>query len=451
MPKRPGESYLDYKKRMIDPVSSSFCAAKWLNATIWLDQGKTTSCHLPPCHPISKWEILWNPSALHNSRHKKIQRQKMLKGQRPEECDYCWKIEDMNRDAVSDRVFKTVIFKDEDIKALPERSPKKNINPKTLEISFDRTCNFACSYCNVDFSTTWLKDLKTHGLYQNLKTYDSYTYKHFGSSSHVKDRNKNPYIKAFWKWWPELSQDLEELRITGGEPLMSPDVWKLFDDFIANPRTNLRFAVNSNLGGKDELIDRLIEKSQGIPHLEIYTSNEAYGDQAEYIRDGLIYEVWKKNVLKVIRYGNVKQLNLMMTVNSLCLFSITRLFDDILSWREELQRKFGVWTLNILRFPSFMSPLVLPEEVKKERALHLQQWLNINRDHKWIHEMEIAAIERLISYLELVESPHLRASSQAQRENDFKSFFSQYDQRRKKNFKATFPQLASWYDGLKML
>ena len=41
---------------------------------------------------------------------------------------------------------------------------------KTVEISFDRTCNFACSYCNAGYSTTWGKDIKTNGAYQNFKT-----------------------------------------------------------------------------------------------------------------------------------------------------------------------------------------------------------------------------------------------------------------------------------------
>ena len=34
-----------------------------------------------------------NPKALHNTRHKKKQRKMMLNGERPDECDYCWKIE----------------------------------------------------------------------------------------------------------------------------------------------------------------------------------------------------------------------------------------------------------------------------------------------------------------------------------------------------------------------
>ena len=37
---------------------------------------------------------------------------------------------------------------------------QKDFDLQTLEISFDRTCNFACSYCNPAFSTTWVKDIK---------------------------------------------------------------------------------------------------------------------------------------------------------------------------------------------------------------------------------------------------------------------------------------------------
>jgi hypothetical protein len=58
-------------------------------------------------------ELKHNPSAIHNTKHKKKMREMMLEGKRPKECEYCWKIEDMGRDAdgnppVSDRTYKTV-------------------------------------------------------------------------------------------------------------------------------------------------------------------------------------------------------------------------------------------------------------------------------------------------------------------------------------------------------
>ncbi len=70
--KRPEETYADYKKRVIDIVSDSYCAAKWLNATIWLGNGQTASCHHPLGHQIDANELKDNPTAIHNTPHKKL-------------------------------------------------------------------------------------------------------------------------------------------------------------------------------------------------------------------------------------------------------------------------------------------------------------------------------------------------------------------------------------------
>ena len=109
MPKLLNETDLAYKHRVIDIKSASFCAAKWYNATIWLGSGQTTSCHHPLPHQVSLAEVEANPKALHNTAQKKEHRRQMQQGERPSGCEYCWKIEDMGKDAISDRVYKTVI------------------------------------------------------------------------------------------------------------------------------------------------------------------------------------------------------------------------------------------------------------------------------------------------------------------------------------------------------
>ena len=82
---------LEYKKKILDTKSASFCGAKWYNATIWLGSGMTTSCHHPLPHKIDLEEIKTNPSAIHNTRQKKEQRRQMQCGERPKGCEYCWK------------------------------------------------------------------------------------------------------------------------------------------------------------------------------------------------------------------------------------------------------------------------------------------------------------------------------------------------------------------------
>jgi hypothetical protein len=64
----------------------------------------------------------------------------------------------------------------------------------------------------------------------------------------------------------------------------------------------MRFAINSNLSPETpKVLDKLIEKSWSVPNFEIYTSMEAQKDQAEYIRDGLDYDLWKSNIHRVLK------------------------------------------------------------------------------------------------------------------------------------------------------
>lgn len=104
-------------------------------------------------------------------------------------------------------------------------------------------------------STTWARDIKKNGPYQNLLSDGAGAFEQDGSWTEPYGRDEeNPYITAFWKWWDNgLSDSLEELRVTGGEPLMSGNTWKLFDWFEEQD-SEMRFSINSNLIAKTRLL-----------------------------------------------------------------------------------------------------------------------------------------------------------------------------------------------------
>ena len=450
MPKIKNETDLEYKRRVIDIKSDSFCGAKWYNATIWLGSGMTTSCHHPLPHKVEIAEVQANPRALHNTPKKKEERQQMQQGERPTGCEYCWKIEDIGRDNISDRVYKTVIYSDEDLDHAYRTPATEDVNLRTLEISFDRTCQFACSYCNPAFSSTWVKDINTNGPYLDLVSdgRNHFTYSH-DSAQLFKYGQDNPYAEAFFQWWEsDLHRTLDELRITGGEPLMSGYTWQLLDWFKENKgRSRTRLAINSNLGAQVDL-DRLFN-SVDSP-IDLYTSNESVGAHAEYIRDGLDWGDWANTVELVCdNYSVVKLrgLHIMFTINALCLESITEFLDCVVQWKRCYGRDFPSFTLNILRFPSFQSPLVLPDEIRTRYKNNLEAWLAAN-NNELLHQHEINHIQRLIDYLDVVKTPHSEAFELDKLRNDFKQFYSQYDQRRGKDFVKTFPALADWYNSL---
>jgi len=450
MPRINNETDLEYRRRVIDIKSESFCGAKWYNATIWLGSGMTTSCHHPLPHKVSVEEVKTNPKALHNTPKKKSERLMMQSGERPRGCEYCWKIEDIGRDNISDRVYKTVIYSDEDLNYAYNADPGEDINLRTLEISFDRTCQFACSYCNPAFSSTWVKDINNNGPYVDLVSDGRNHFTHSHDSAQLfKFGETNPYVDAFFRWWEsDLYQTLDELRITGGEPLMSGYTWQLLDWFKTNKgKSKTRLAINSNLGTQVD-IDRLFD-SVDAP-IDLYTSNESIGLHAEYIRDGLVWDDWA-NSLELICDNfadhKLRGLHIMCTINALSLESLTEFLDCIVQWKMCYGKDFPSFTLNILRFPSFQSPLVLPDEHRTRHKNNLEAWLTAN-NNEWLHEHEKNHLQRLIDYLDVVKTPHSGAAEQLVLQKDFKKFYTQYDQRRDKNFCATFPTLAEWYNSI---
>jgi len=451
MPKLNNETDLEYKSRVIDIKSESFCGAKWYNATIWLGSGQTTSCHHPLPHAIDINDIQTTPAALHNTQRKKIEREQMQKGERPSGCEYCWKIEDIGRDNISDRVYKTVIYSDEDLNYAFRTPASEDINLRTLEISFDRTCQFACSYCNPAFSSTWVRDIHTNGPYTNLESDGRNHFTHTHDSSQLyKFGEVNPYVEAFFQWWnSDLHQSLDELRITGGEPLMSGYTWQLLDWFKANKgKSRTRLAINSNLGTQVDL-DRLFN-SVDAP-IDLYTSNESIGLHAEYIRDGLVWDDWANTVELVLDNqidNKLRGLHIMCTINALCLDSLVDFLECIVNWKLSYGKDAVNFSLNILRFPSFQSPLVLPDDIRTGYKNQLADFTSRHQGSEFIHEYEWNQLQRLIDYLDVVKTPHSEAFELDKLRNDFKQFYSQYDQRRGKDFVTTFPKLAEWYNSL---
>lgn len=440
---------LTFRQQVLDNIGPSFCGAKWYNATIWLGSGMTTSCHHPPAHRVSLDAIRSNPRALHNTPEKKQDRAQMIAGERPPGCEYCWKIEDMGRDAISDRVYKSKIYPIQDLHAAKNTPVDQDVNLKTLEIAFDRTCQFACSYCNPAFSTTWVNDIKRNGAYQGLISDGRNHFTHTHDSAQLyRYGETNPYVEAFFQWWEtDLYRTLDELRITGGEPLMSAHTWRLIDWFKANRgRSQTRLAVNSNLG-TDVDVDRFIDSVVGL-EVDVYTSNESYGQQAEYIRDGLKYTDWCNNLLKLLKSDNIRAVHVMCTINALCLDTLPEFLSVLIALKQLYGRDRLNFTLNILRFPSFQSALIFPDNIKSRYRTRIESWLDQYLDHPLLHEHEINHLQRLIDYLDVVKTPHRETFDHSKLLNDFRKFYQQYDQRRGKNFSETFPALAEWYNSL---
>ena len=259
-------SNFDLTKSELDKVGCSMCLAKWTQVTMHLHNGMTHSCHHPVPHKIPLSEIKENPTALHNTKYKKLARKEMLENKRPGECDYCWNVED-NSNSFSDRVFKSneswSLPHLEEIKGLDWRA---NYNPRYVEVSFSNTCNFKCAYCSPMASSKWVEEIEKFGGYPLSYNFNNLEWLKETGQLPYKQTEYNPYVESFWNWWPELYRDLHTFRITGGEPLLAKDTWKVLDFISETPEPNrkLNLSINTNLGVPKNLINEFVKKSKKI-------------------------------------------------------------------------------------------------------------------------------------------------------------------------------------------
>ena len=443
-------SYERTKELIKDIAPKSFCAAKWYNVSIWLGNGRTASCHHPLAHPVPKKELEKSASALHNTQFKKEQRKKMLEGERPAECGYCWKVEDaaQDEDINSDRIYQTARYTEEEIKALKDIPWDKNVNPKTVEICFDNLCNLACSYCNSEFSSTWSKDIVKNGEYKNMITDGGKTYRQDGSIA-MPFGNKNEgniYVKRFFDWFPEIKDGITELRVSGGEPSRSPSFWKLID--MSN-NEKFALAVNSNLIMEDSRLDRLVEAGKKFEKLDIYTSAECMHKNQEFVRDGFDWNIWEKNVKKAVASPHINGMYVMMTISLLGIWTVDKFVKQIVEWKKEVNDKHAFFmSVNILRFPSFQSVTMLPQTIKEDLANKIEKVMK--EEYDWINDLERNQLKRLLIYLRKVDSSMEDVDAYSKKRNDLINFVDQYAVRRNKPVEEYMPeQFNNWYQQLK--
>lgn len=447
----------------LNAISPSFCAAKWNQVTLHLQTGHNHSCHHPQTHKIPLDELASDPSALHNTHFKKLQRKKMLEGVRPSECDYCWRVEDSGPDAISDRTYKSsepwARPYIDTIKDLPWDA---NVAPTYLEVSFSSVCNFKCSYCSPEVSSKWMEEIERFGPYPTSNQFGNIQWLQHKNAMPIPHNQDNPYVDAFWKWWPEIYTTLEHFRITGGEPLMTKDTFKVLDYVIEHPNPNLTLSINSNMGVPDSLLDKFIEKIQiicnenKVKQFKIFTSCDAHGEQANYIRHGLDYNKWLSNIRRVLDTVPNCTFTVMSTYNALSTFSYIPFMKDILEMKMEYADYKTVHAPMILdtpylRYPEHQSIFIMPRKELQDNLYEQTTFMYKNLQYaNWMgtanrgfFQWEADKFKRI--YELVMHDVDDTVAPPTTYQKDFVKFVDEHDIRRGTNFLNTFPEMGDTY------
>lgn len=453
-------------KNKLDSVGCGFCLAKWTQVTMHLHNGTTHSCHHPVAHKVGLEEIQRNYSALHNSNQKKLARREMLENKRPMECNYCWNVED-NSTSFSDRTFKSSEpWSEPYFDEISKSHWRDDYNPKYVEVNFSNTCNFKCAYCSPTYSSKWMEEINEFGGYNLSLEYNGIEEMKRNKTVPYKHSEENPYVDAFWKWWPDMYHSLDTFRITGGEPLLSKDTWKVLDYIIEsdNPNKELKLSINSNLGVTDDLIDKLILKldkiiNEGrVKEVIIFTSCDADGKQAEYTRYGLDYEKLMNNIDKVLMILPKVTIVVMSTFNLFSVFSYENLIKKIYDLKLKHFNTERYWNSAIildtsfLRFPEFMSFRLLKGFLDVEYFNRWEKYMKFHSTYRSLNFYEQQTMDDVgfstkeIEKITRIKDMFISDSNSDERtfnreKKDLLNFIREYDKRRGLKCEEYFPEL----------
>lgn len=532
-------------KKWLDKISPTMCLAKWFHVSLHLTNGRTHSCYHPPTHRIDLAQLAINPKALHNTDTKKHERKQMLGGERPEGCSYCWKTEDAlpapHGGHRSDRHYRSGEYWAVPYKQLAlDLGSEKDVNPTYVEVNFNQACNFKCSYCSPHLSSEWQKEVEKFGSYPTTVPHNNIASLEKSELMPLKGlREDNPYIEAFWKWWPDLYKNLHMFRMTGGEPLMDTNTFKVLEYVANNPKGDLEISITSNMCPPDsKLLDRFIQALQKIEiyraqvkvicdsenhvlavidkesvpsdslrrfglediptssmdeghafiaknkvaqpdktfqffsyvdtkackHFSLFVSLDSWGEQAEYIRNGMNFKNLLFNVRRVLYETHFSTITFINTFNLFSVSGLQTFLQGILELRQYVNSlkdvegkttpEYNFWNrqriwfdIPVLSFPAWQRIQNLPENFQtyiQEAIVYMQEnHVSIKGDLIGFNDFEIDKVKRNLSLMRI--DAGLNPTELSRRKKDFYLFFSEHDRRRNVNLVQTFPELKNYW------
>ena len=255
-------------------TNKNFCPIPWTGIMYNFD-GHIRNCirSSGPIGNIKENDIL----EIVNGDKNNITKKNMMNNQPGERCNPCYELEKNKNsfDIISDRIFYLKELKNINKDLYSDSS---NFNLHKIDIRWSNLCNFACVYCNSEFSSKWANELN---IVPNLP------------SDEQKEKLK-AYVLSNVK-------QLKHVYLAGGEPLLMKENLELLELLKKeNPDTNLR--INTNLSKVDTNIFDLICTFKNVHWI---ISIETIEQEYEYIRYGSKWVDFLDN-LKTIQKLNHK-------------------------------------------------------------------------------------------------------------------------------------------------
>lgn len=313
-------------------------------------------------------------------------RQQFLSGQKPVQCNRCWRDEESG--IKSKRQLDTEYYLDGTAPDLGHLY--------FLGMSFGNTCNLACRICDSAHSSRWgVEETKLLEFFPNTKIH-----------KHQKFYQDSKFIAQIL----ELSGRVKSIQFPGGESFITGTAEHLgFLDSLLHPEDiSLRYITNTTVFP----IQDFWQRWKKFKHVDIQLSIDGVGKHFEYQRWPA---VWDECLANIKQYQQLAVGNIKLSIShSVSIFNVFYL-PDFVKWC--LTNRLPVPYLGLVTSPKHYNITVLPKDIKDVIVPRLRGTIMSSVAQAMIAEDASDEFDKTLQYVKIL------------------------DKQRNQSFAETFPEL----------
>ena len=377
-------------------------------------------------------------------------RQTILAGEKVPGCRKCYAEEDLKyNDVFKNEKRRVRSMRNKENyrwnKANQEELQQDDKTIRYLELTMGNYCNLKCRTCTGDLSSTWVDEEAVLSKYYD----DRQVYKVFNVENSVA---------------PEDFAHIEEIKFTGGEPMLHPNFIKILDTIIASGRQNeiiLDIFTNASWVPKAKVLDRLKQFKQ----IHINLSVDGVGKVNDYVRAPSKWEFVEDSIITWLQQEvEFPTQYIIKWCPCISVYNIWQ-FDKMVSWwfnmQEEVKGKdwYNCITyyyttsdgtvaaqlnmiINVVHDPKYLSPSLYPIKRVLTETFVVQK-------HKWIREVKESTLEHDLKWqtelhLETIFNKvvgKLREEANQDLLNVFINYTADLDKLRSEDLREAIPEL----------
>ena len=167
-------------------------------------------------------------------------------------------------------------------------------------INESNVCNFACVYCNKDFSNQF---------------------------NHATSRKSFENMDQMLALFKEQASNIEILFLSSGESHLQPGYYKMLNILLEQNLLDIEINVHTNMSGYKYGQQNFFELLSNFNNVTVFGSLDSYGERAEYIRKGTCWKTIENTRRVLQNYSNIKFV-IQAVITNLNLWSLPDFHED---------------------------------------------------------------------------------------------------------------------------